>query len=281
MITRSSFTNFLGSPISLSSKSEYINQNFTEPLIKTGKKNITCIHCTFTNCKNRIGQKGGALQTVQCATYLLHCTFIDNFATFSGSVEIQDSPVGIVNYTLIYKSNAERFGAMMLDGHDTTDTGNIFHSNFTENNAEKWIGGVRLQHNGGYIMFSNFVKNNANSYGAIWDYGFKPGHRKLDHLYILNNTASEIGAGFTSFHLLFVGSAQNCVFYGNRNLNGFNGRSILVHSYSSLMNVKQCYFEGEKEAEMTTYFIESKIIEEGNSFNNINLTEINNVMNNV
>lgn len=274
----------LASPISLSSKSDFINENFTDPLIKRGKKNITCTHCTFKNCKNRIGQKGGAFQTVQCTTYLLYCTFIDNFATFSGSVEIQDSPLGIVNYTLIYRSSAERFGAMMLDGHELTDTGSISYSNFTCNSAEKWIGGVRLQHNGGVIKFSNFVKNSAQSYGAIWDYISKPAFRELDHLYILNNTANEIGAGFTSYHLLFIGTAKNCVFYGNRNLNGFNGRSILVHSYASSMNVKQCCFEGEKEIEMTTYFVESLINDDGtNSFNgkNVTLENINNIVNHI
>lgn len=287
IIKQSSFTNMLASAISLSSKSEYNNQNFTEPLIKKGKKNVTCIHCIFKNCKNRIGEKGGALQTVQCSTSLIYCIFIDNFATFSGSVEIQDAPIGIVNYTLIIKSSAERFGAMMLDGHEVTDIGNIYYSNFTENKAEKWIGGVRLQHNGGNIKFSNFVKNSAQSYGAIWDYGYKPAYRELDHLYILNNTASDIGAGFTSFHLLFIGTANQCVFYGNRNSNGFKGRSILVHSYSSSMNVKNCYFEGEKDTEMTTYFIESTLKDEGtNSFNSNNLTledifNINNVINNV
>ena len=173
---------------------------------------------------------------------------------------------------------------MMLDGHEPTDIGNISHSNFTENKADKWIGGVRLQHNGGIVQFSNFVKNNAESYGAIWDYGFKPAFRELDHLYILNNTANEIGAGFTSFHLLFIGQTQNCIFYGNRNLNGFNGRSILVHSYSSTMGVNNCYFEGEKEAEMSTYYIESAIFDDGtNSFNgkDLNLKDINNVINNV
>lgn len=278
------FSNFLTSAISISSISEFSDTALSERIHKQGKKNISCTRCTFINCSNKLVDNGGAFLTVGCNSTLLYCVFCNNYAKFSGSVEIQDAPIGIVNFTSIKNSHAERFGAMMLDGHEPENIGSIHFSNFSSNNADKWIGGVRLQHNGGSITYSIFYNNSAVHYGALWDYSHKPSKRDMHHLFFLNNTAHEIGAGFTSYHLLYRGTLTHSVFYGNRNLNSFDGRSVLVHSDSSELNVGNCCFEGEERAEMITYFDSSKITDLGeNSFNGtkLNLDEIQDVINNI
>ncbi|OHT09595.1 hypothetical protein TRFO_21483 [Tritrichomonas foetus] len=287
LVKDSSFSYFLSNPIHLVSANDFTGVKNSKRIVKSGKKNITCTSCTFSNCNsisNSFGSSsydaddhGGAILTSGCNTYICFCIFTNNKATFSGSVEIQDSPIGIVNDSLITKSYAQRFGAMMLDGHEHTNIGSIYRTNITMNKAEKWIGGVRTQHNGGVVKDSNFVKNHANSYGAFWDYSHKTSTRELDHIYFVNNTADEIGAGFTSYHLLFQGEAKYCVFYGNRNLNDFGGRSILVHSDTALLKVMNCVFEGKKDIEMLAYFDTSKIIEtEENYFNGENM-DMNNI----
>lgn len=266
-IKDSSFQQFLSTAIKLGAKNDFINLSRSRKIYKQGFMRITFINCVFENCTEQV-EKGGAIHTIQCNTTVDSCIFRSNSATFSGCAEISDAPYSSVNNTLMIDNKAERFGAMHLDGHEAENIGHIFNSNFTNNHANKWIGGVRIQHNGGKILNCNFIMNNANMYGALFDYSHKPAFREIENVRFINNTADSIGAGFTSYHLLYTGQAKQCQFFGNRNKNHMNGRSILVHSDSSILKVLDCDFDGTKDEDLLVYFATSKIeIDGSNRFN--------------
>ena len=267
-IKDSSFSNFLSNAIKIDNYHDYADNVYTKRLKVSKEGNLTILRCTFKKCINQIDENGGAFVSTGCNTFILYCNFENNSALYSGAAEIQNAPLAIVNSTTMIGNHAERFGAMMADGTDPSDISRISYSNFTYNSADKWIGAIRVQHNGGSVKFSNFIGNMAESYGAYWDFSHKPSYRNLEFITFINNTANQMGAAFTSYHLLFRGVITNCVFSGNRNENNFPGMSILIFSDSSYLKVENCSFEREKDIEIYLYFNTSTIdILDSNQFN--------------
>jgi hypothetical protein len=215
-INDSHFFHFLSRPLTIASTNTYFDALFLTRFHSFEPQNISFFRCIFEH-SHTIEEHGGIIWTISCNVIVSECTFVNNSAKFSGSVEFQDSPVISMNFTLISDSFAERFGAGHFDGHEPNNIAIITFSNFSNNRALKWIGGIRLQHNGGFITECKFEQNTAEIYGGLWDYGHKPSNRNIERSYFVNNSANEEGAGITAYHLLYRGMINNCLFWGNRN----------------------------------------------------------------
>lgn len=257
-IADSSFSMFLSRPITVMGEDSYTEKAFTSQKTKHGKKDVFFTRCTFINCREN-KERGGGLWTHECRAMITHCKFEGNSAKFSGNAEITDAERIELNETQFLSGTAERFGGAHIDGHEPSNTANLLNTNFTGNRASKWIGGLRIQHNGGFIRFCYFEQNQGETYGAIWDYGHKPSLRLFDHIHVLNNTAN-YGAGITGFHLLYQARAQNCVFCGNRNKDGSGGRSLYLQADNAQIDVVECLFEGTRDEELAKYHPASHLV---------------------
>jgi hypothetical protein len=259
----SGFHHFLQPPITMASKHDYVGQTMrnSNHIFKLDVPTISLLRCLFEDCQ--AGEEhGGAIWTVSCRIIAAFSVFRNNSAKFAGSVDFQDARTIDMNFTLIAQSSAERFGAGQIDGHAPEDSGWISECNFTGNRAEKWIGGIRIQHNGGNLSHTNFVGNFANIYGALWDYGHKPAHRLVQTSNFVNNSAEEEGAGYTAYHLLYRGTVRQCRFVGNRNGKVKTGRSVFLWADAARMVVADCVFDGTKEEEMAIYFPRGSVMAE-------------------
>lgn len=266
LFSNSQFSSFLRRPITIEGTGEvYNDETYKRRKVVSGDKNVMFVQCTFQNCHEEKGH-GGSLLTKQCSIVIDRCVFSKNTARYSGSADIGDAPTIVFNQSLITSSTAERFGAAHFDGHEISNTFYMNDCNITMNHAKRWIGGVRLQHNGGHLRFSSFIGNSAQVYGAIWDYGHSPAFREFSFLRIINNTASESGAGITGFHILYKASATNCTFAGNRNENGQRGRSIYLFADNSEFCVSHCTFDGPEEDELAGYHPDSVFSKTANEF---------------
>lgn len=273
IVRQSSFHFFLQRPFAVDGADTFTGKIYHKQLSEIGEKTVVFTECLFSKC-NENHEKGGALFTYQCKAFLDRCSFSTNSAKFGGSVFIADATIIEVNNSLITLSRAERFGAGYLDGHEPANNLYVNHCNITQNHADKWIGGLRLQHNGGRLQFCNFVANTARVYGAVWDYGHKPATREFSHCRFTNNTAIEAGAGITGFHILYRGSASRCIFSGNANANDQNGRSVFLFADNSVFIISECEFDGPAHKELMGYHPDSRFIESQNKFNQ-NPAEIN------
>jgi hypothetical protein len=267
---QSSFRHFLSRPItvigSTSSSEAHFNETITAHIFKLGEGNFSMIHCLCADC-NLNEEHGGVIWTVSARVVLDYCVFRNNSALFAGSIEVQDAPYISLNFTLITNSRAERFGAGQVDGHEQSDFACINSCNFTHDWAVKWIGGIRMQHNGGPVMYCSFVHCLAETYGALWDYCHKPAFRVVENVLFINNTAKTIGAGVTAFHLLYRGEIRDCQFFGNRNVETAEGYSVYLQADIASLNLVRCVFQGKRSEELAVYFPTSNLtVDDTNQF---------------
>jgi hypothetical protein len=222
-------------------------------VLEQGAHRVSLIRCVAENCR-ALSDHGGAIWTVGCPVAVSGCAFRNNSARFSGSVEFRDSPAVCVNDTAIAQGRAERFGAGQVDGHSAADRAELLRCNVTGNRADRWIGGLRLQHNGGGVAQCRFQRNSAEAYGALWDYGHSPALRRIELSAFVNNTAREEGAAFTAYHVVYSGAVERCAFWGNRNGSGRGGRSVYLYAYAARLLVRECAFEGSAQEELAVQF---------------------------
>lgn len=233
-------------------------------LAEYGKVKI--IDCSFYKCRS---SDGGAIKSCKAEIIIQDSIFSENFAKNSGAISISDSCNAEISNTQLIKNSAKRFGAMHVDGQEVTNKEYIQQTNFTQNYAKAWIGGLRLQHNEGKISECFFDGNFAPEFGALFDFGYSPGERSIDLTIFLNNTSKEIGSGLTIYHSNFNGKITNSIFIGNRNENHFLGGSIYLHSDSDILFVEKCKFDQPEKESILVYFADtSKIMPSDNDFDN-------------
>lgn len=266
-VAQSTFHFFIQRPVTVDSEA-FTGKTYNKQLSERGAKTVVFTQCVFSGCSER-REHGGALFTHECNLTLDRCTFSGNSAQFGGSLYVSDSRAIEVNRSLVTLSSAERFGAGYLDGHEPSNTLVLSECNITSNRADKWIGGLRLQHNGGRVRHCSFVGNAARVYGAVWDYAHTPASRTFSHTSFINNTADEAGAGITGFHILYKGTASHCVFRGNRNKSGQCGRSIFLFADNSEFTVSNCKFDGSQQEELMGFHPDSRFVQDHNKFNQI------------
>jgi hypothetical protein len=270
-VTESLFRGFLSRPITIAAKDAYIKDTVTEHIFLVGERNFSMSECVCADC-NLNEEHGGVVWVVSAYVTIDRCVFRNNSASFAGSFELQDAPYIAFNHTLVTQSRAIRFGGGQLDGHHQSDSAVVNGVNFTHDWAVKWIGALRIQHNGGPIQFCNFLTCQAETSGALWDYGHKPGYRVIAHVVFANNTAKTIGAGVTAYHLLFQGEICDSQFFGNRNVETGDGWSVYLQGDMGSWNLIRCQFRGSRDVELGQYFAQSNITaDDSNQFNLIAL----------
>jgi hypothetical protein len=201
---------------------------------------VSVIDCCFHFCHFGVG---GAIDLFGSDALIYHCLFLSNFAKTSGAVSIADSHNSTVIGSLFVGNSARRFGAMHCDGHFAGDFFGLSGDNFTANSAREWIGGLRMQHCGGFVKESVFDSNRAEEYGAFWDFSHRPGVRSMTAIVLVNNSAEGTGAGFTGFHMHFQGQLNASVFARNRNGDRSPGTAVILFSDGQTLTVSHCAFD--------------------------------------
>jgi hypothetical protein len=223
---------------------------------------VSVIDCCFHSCHFGVG---GAIGLFRSDAQISHCVFLSNVAKTSGAVSIADSRNSTVIDSLFVGNSARRFGAMHCDGHFASDFFGLSGDNFTANSAREWIGGLRMQHCGGFVKESVFDSNHAEEYGAFWDFSHRPGVRSMTAIVVLNNSVERAGAGFTGFHMHFRGELNASVFARNRNGDRSPGTAVMLYSDGQTLTVSQCAFDGPREEVFWVSFGDTSEIQEADS----------------
>jgi hypothetical protein len=221
--------------------------------------NVTVISCCFFKCKFVIG---GAISLLRADATISKSQFFSNRAKNSGAVSIQDAHKINISDCLFLSNLAKRFGAGHFDGHVDSDFADVENTNFTFNSAERWIGGLRIQHNGGKVRQCAFERNIASEYGALWDYSHRPAVRLLADLVFLNNSCQSSGSSFTAFHLNFRGEMMRSTFVKNWNRDGEAGTAVYLYSDGDWLNLSKCLFDSRKSESLLVYFEDTSGINE-------------------
>lgn len=229
---------------------DYINQKFNNRLQVRGTK---IVQCTFVNCVYPGNSShGGALMIQYGNLYLDSSVFISNSAFYSGAVEISATKNVTVSNNVFMNNSAFRFGAMFLDGPESSNFIEIQKNNFTKNKATRWIGAIRLHLFNGSMSDCVFSQNTSPFFGALFDFSSFLLRRDFTRLNFYNNTGDY--AGYTTYRHSAVGYFKMCNFYGNRNVKEKRGRSFYVFSNWAIETLENCCFEGSMDQEIFIYF---------------------------
>ena len=242
---------FQNSPIKLNFDKILSKNSFKKQLIFFNYI-ILIKNCIFNFCNN-LEKKGGAISLKKCNISIKNSIFNNNSANSCGSIDISDSNIVIINNSLISNSKANRNGGAFIDGNNNNDICNLFLTNFSKNKANLWTGGLRIQHNGGLIIYSIFFNNTSNFSGAIFDFSGLPSLRNITLSYFISNISKENSSGFVGYKMLFQGKIDQCYFFNN-----FNG-SILIFSDSSNINIFNFFFEKNLNNEIFINFNTTKL----------------------
>jgi hypothetical protein len=220
---------------------------------------VSVIDCCFRCCRFGVG---GAIGLFRSDALISRCVFVSNVAKTSGAVSIADSHNSTVIGSLFAGNSARRFGAMHCDGHIAGDFFGLSGDNFTANSAREWIGGLRMQHCGGFVKDSVFDSNHAQEYAAFWDFSHRPGMRSMTAIVVVNNSADGGGAGFTGFHMHFRGTLNASVFARNRNGDRSPGTAVMLCSDGQTLTVSQCAFDCPRDEAFSVSFGDTSEIRE-------------------
>jgi hypothetical protein len=223
---------------------------------------VSVIDCCFHSCRFGVG---GAIGLFRSDALIARCVFLSNIAKTSGAVSIADSHNSTVIESLFAGNTARRFGAMHCDGHLAGDFFRLSGDNFTANSALEWIGGLRMQHCGGFVKETVFNANRAEEYAAFWDFAHRPSVRSMTALVVINNSAEGGGAGFTGFHMHFCGYLDVSVFARNRNGDQSPGTAVVLYSDGQMLTVSQCTFDCPREEALWISFRDTSEIHEADN----------------
>jgi len=213
----------------------------------------------FYKCINA-EKEGGALFLNRCNVSLFQCHFKDCHAKYSGSIHISHSQISSISDSSIHNSSAEWVGGCFADGRQENDSFNIYRSNFSESNAQRWVGGLRVQHNSGVVQQCSFTRCTAEFSGAFFDYSSNPSNRNISLCFVNNCTGGSHSSGITAFRMLFRGLIADCCFRNNHK------GSVLVYADSSILSIVSCFFDKEYEYEIHINYNTSILSLNNNSF---------------
>ena len=256
------FSRFLSNVITISQDKQLIRVNYSSRTDFDNQNQIQIEFCSFSNCIS-LNQAGGALNIHRGNFSMSHCLFHGNRAKSSGSFEIGDCHCINISFISVEKSRAYRFGVGVVDGHNELDSSFISNSNFTNNQAEKCVGVIRIQHGSGLFKGSNFHNNTAPFSGCILTFTERPSFRSFYHCKFIENKANQQSAAITLYLMAFYGDANSCSFVNNEN------GSILVQSDSCSFDICECSFSGSEQKEIKIVFDTCDVsLDMGNIFNN-------------
>lgn len=233
---------------------------------KSGNVSLIVDNCEFVKCK---GPSGGAISSHWMNVTINKCIFRDCHAVTSGAVDVQSSRNTTITRCLFIGNSATRFGAAQLDGAGNHSVLLVELTNFTFNQAETWIGGVRIQNSRERICDCTFEGSRAEQYGALWDYSCALGWLSVERVCFLNNSVGQAGAGITIFHCRTRGVIENCLFRNNVNRGGQRGSAIFLYSDLNIFRVLDCIFDEIENRSILIQFPDTSGIETDSTRPNI------------
>ncbi|EAX99638.1 hypothetical protein TVAG_091050 [Trichomonas vaginalis G3] len=239
--------NFLTTPVRIDSEKSFSKTTYSSRIFLKQQNLVTIEQCTFLKCID-LQRSGGGLYVMTCNATIRKSIFKSCIAKATGAAEITDSDYINFTYNSIDNCHANRIGACFFDGKNMLSLVFCENSNFTNCNANTWIGGIRLQHNSGKIKNCIFGGNTATKYGAVFEFSSSPGFKSFYGCSIINNSALDNSAGINLFLMRFHGEIEECSFINNQNC------SVLVESDSCALDITDSYFTEFKSKEIIVLY---------------------------
>lgn len=208
-------------------------------------KNMIISNCVFHSCSSSYG---GGLYGDWVNTTLTDCVFYNNGAHIGGAVHILHSDYIFMQRILMIGNVADYCGAGEVDVMNEANDTHIELVNVTGNSANKWTGGLRVDHGGGVLKECVFSENSAAVCGGFFDYAWDAVLRSVSFCMFLNNTSTDRGGAFTGFHLLHHSYFEFSFFIENRCEKAVN--SISIESFGASVSVYNCIFTGSEDDEV-------------------------------
>lgn len=244
------FRNFFQAPI--------INHNsLTEKVFttnfKTSRKNLSLSACAFLNCQ---GQKGGAVSFYHGTFSAIRTNFVNNSGAIGGAIYLRRCMNLTFEDTAFTLNTAKHDGAAYIS-MDTSSTTRMSHVNVTQNQAELWTGGLRIERVGGVMRYCMFEGNRALVSGCFFDWAWDSSVRAVENCVFRNNTCVARGGAYTSCNIRQRIKFDDCVFLQNACRDSAD--SVSIENIEVICNITHCKFSGKQEEEVSMKYPESVI----------------------
>ena len=258
------FFSFLDSSIKIdSSLHSYIDHYYIAHSFVESSKDLIQIERVIFKESN--AERGGCLRIESSSVSIKDSIFVNNSAHIGGAVYILCGRYLNFSQILFFNNHANYDGSIACDSDLEKNFTYIDNLNITNNFAQKWTGGLRIDRSGGFLNRSCFINNSAIVCGGLFYFSWYPQHLDVYFCLFGNNTSKARGGAVTCFHGLQSISFISSLFIFNNCENSFN--SISIEENMRDIKVMNCYFSGNIEEEV------------GSSFSKTNLTIFQSIFN--
>lgn len=201
--------------------------------------NIT--KCIFKYCISH--HCSGCFNLRKSNGFIEYNIFSSNRGKFGGAFHAPSMKHFTLNQNLFDKNVADYFGAAYIEVPLLESSQN----NFTRNYGAKWVGALELYSTGlktSTLYFIIFDHNSAKQCAAYFDLSTRSNYHNIDIALFKNNSAKRRGGSITDFTYQMGANYSNCVFIGNRCI---EGNCIYIETKKSLVMLFNCFFDCPKE----------------------------------
>lgn len=207
------------------------------------KLSINITQCIFKYCISRHSSGCFNLKNSQC--FIQYNIFSSNHGKFGGCFHSILMKKFVLNQNLFDNNIATYFGAAYIEVLKNQLVSS--QNNFTRNYGTKWVGALELylsNSKNSIMHFSIFDHNSAKQCAAYFDLSSAKNFHNLDMTLFLNNTAERRGGSITDFSFRMIANYSNCVFIGNKCV---EGNCIYIETKKSIVMLFNCFFDCSKE----------------------------------
>lgn len=209
------------------------NKRLDETKVCINVKNSNFINCTTED-------NGGAIDVFKSKTTFLNCLFQGCSALYGGTIFSSQSKLFQLNFSQILDSSAERFGAIYSDSQNKQINTTIVSSNITNSQSKLYIAAIRVEVTSPYFIHVQIANSFSTKFGAVWDWGTKPGFSTYSRCRFDNTTSDTEGGGITFFHWICWARVEDCFFTNGK---GPSPRYIYVYSSESKIELSNNVFD--------------------------------------
>lgn len=232
---------------------DYLPEKVFTTTFKTSRKSLSLSECAFLKCQ---GQNGGAISFYNGNFSAIRTQFINNSGTIGGAIYLRRCTNLTFENTDFTDNSAKHDGAAYISMH-TSSTTKISHVNVTQNRAELWTGGLRIEHVGGFMRYCMFEGNTALVSGCFFDWAWDSSVRAVENCVFRNNTCVARGGAYTSCNIRQRIKFDDCVFLQNACRDSAD--SVSIENIEVVCNITHCKFSGKQEQEVSMKYPESVI----------------------
>lgn len=203
---------------------------------------INITQCIFKYCISH--SISGCFNIQKCSCSIQYNIFSSNHGKFGGCFHSYVMQEFTLNQNLFDNNIADYFGAGYIDIlHSKLRS---FQNNFTRNYGTKWVGALELYTSkcDTKIQFTIFDHNSAEHCAAYFDLSSGKNHNNLNTALFINNSAKRRGGSITDFSYQMSANYSNCVFIGNKCI---EGNCIYVETKKSIIMLFNCFFDCPKK----------------------------------